>query len=409
MTLAFLNSEYPSLSHTFIEREVRALRERGVEIRTYSVRPANAAGRMGNSHQSAAEETVVLRAGPATLLKDFVLGGLASPVGIVRALAASQRISPPGLGYRCRHVAYVIQGIRLARRLVAEGIEHVHVHMANNGAAIAMMACKFDKRIQYSVSIHGSAEFFHVDTWTLTRKVEGAVFVRCISNFCKAQVMHWAAPASWERLHIVRCGIDPEVFRPRPLRQPGPLRLLTVGRLHPIKGYTLLMEACKQLAAEGVRFELSMVGNGPLMEALKEAICSRGLTDRVRLIGPLPQEEIQQHYDRADVMVVSSFMEGVPVVLMEAMAKELGVIATRVGGIPELVEHDVNGLLVDAGSAESLADAIRVYAANPDLCRTHGIAGRERVCSQYSIAGTAQGMLELFQKYVGIDRVNEHK
>ena len=164
MTLGYLNSEYPSLSHTFIEREIRALRERGIEVRTFSVRASGLHGSSGSAHAAAAAETVTLQAGLPTMLKDLFLGGLQSPGGLVRALGASQRLSPPGLGYRLRHTAYVVQGVRLARQLAAAGIRHVHVHMANNGAAIAMMACTFDSRLSYSLSIHGSAEFFHVDT-----------------------------------------------------------------------------------------------------------------------------------------------------------------------------------------------------------------------------------------------------
>ncbi len=398
--ITYLNSEYPSLSHTFIEREVRALRDRGVRIRTVSVRPPTATGRMGATNIDAAAHTSVLQAGGLELVQDLLAGSLRSPAGVIRALIASQKLSPPGLSTRLRHAAYVVQGVRLARLMNAEGIRHVHVHMANNGAAIAMMACEFDKRIQYSLSIHGSAEFFHVDSWTLGPKAERATFVRCISNFCKAQVMAWTDPSAWTRFDIVRCGIDPDVYTPRPPREPGPLRLLTVGRMHPIKGYNLLLDACKLLADTGLQFELTMVGDGPLMNPMRSAVDRLGLGDRVRLAGAVPQEQIQPYFDRADAMVVSSFMEGVPVVLMEAMAKELGVVATRVGGIPELVEHGVSGFVVDSGSACALAGSIRAYAADPDLCRRHGVVGRGRVSDQYSIGATAEGMTRLFERFL---------
>lgn len=398
MTLAYLNSEYPSLSHTFIEREIRGLRERGRSIRTFTVRPPGRHGSSGAAHAAAAKETVILQAGVAVLVKDLLLGALASPIGLLRAVTASQKLSPPGIGFRLRHAAYVVQGVRLARQLDAAGISHVHVHMANNGAAIAMMACAFDPRLSYSLSIHGSAEFFHVDSWTLGPKAERAAFVRCISNFCKAQVMAWTDPSAWSRFDIVRCGIDVNVYTPRPSREPGPLRLLAVGRMHPIKGYNLLLDACKMLADTGLDFELTMVGDGPLLVSLRSTVGKLGLQDRVRLAGAVPQEQIQPYFDRADAMVVSSFMEGVPVVLMEAMAKELGVVATRVGGIPELVEHGVSGLLVDAGLARALAEGILAYAVNPELCRQHGIAGRRRVIEAHSIAATADGMAALFDR-----------
>ncbi|MBS0197393.1 MAG: glycosyltransferase family 4 protein [Planctomycetes bacterium] len=399
MPIAYLNSEYPSLSHTFIEREIRALRALGFRIYPFSARPATATGRSGDSNQAAAAETVALQTRPAAMLSRAILAAVRFPAGCVRAVVASQRLSPPGVAARVRHLAYAVQGMILATHLRRLGIDHVHVHMANNGAAIAMMACECDHRLTYSLSIHGSAEFFHVDSWTLAPKVEGAAFVRCISHFCRAQIMTWVSTDCWNRLSIVHCGIDPQVYAPRPPRAPGPLRLLTVGRMHPIKGYNVLLDACRHLADEGLAFELTMVGDGPMMNHLQTSIDRLRLNERVRLVGPVAQEHIQSYFDHADAMVVSSFMEGVPVVLMEAMAKELGVVSTRVGGIGELVEHATSGFLVDAGSALSLAAGIRSYAADPDLCRVHGAAGRRRVLGEFHIDGTGAGMAELFQRH----------
>jgi colanic acid/amylovoran biosynthesis glycosyltransferase len=393
---AYLNSEYPSLSHTFIEREIAGLRRLGFQIQPFSVRPASTSGRLGGTNAAAAAETIVLQSGKVATAAAAARAAFSSPIGVLRALLASQRLSPPGLS---AHLAYVAQGMILARHLHDQRISHVHVHMANNGAGIAMLACIYAPNLTYSLSIHGSAEFFHVDSWTLAPKVERAKFVRCISHFCRAQIMTWTNVQCWPRLNIVHCGIDPTVYAPRPERSQGPLRLLTVGRLHPIKGYNVLLEACGILAAEGLDFHLTMVGDGPLMDHLRTSIAQHGLARHVDLVGPVPQENIQQYFDNADAMVVSSFMEGVPVVLMEAMAKELGIVSTRVGGIAELVEAGTSGILVDAGSARSLADGIRQYIADPQLCRQHGKAGRLKVLGEFDVAGTAQGMADLFATY----------
>ncbi|MCX5688633.1 MAG: glycosyltransferase family 4 protein [Planctomycetota bacterium] len=400
MKVAYLNSEYPSLSHTFIEREIAGLRRLGVHIQPVSARSASASGRLGSTNAAAAAETIVLQSDELASVAAAARAALTSPIAFLRALVASQRLSPPGLSARVRHLAYVAQGMILARHLKRLDIEHIHVHMANNGAAIAMLACIYAPRLTYSLSIHGSAEFFHVDSWTLAPKVEHARFVRCISHFCRAQIMTWTNVKCWPRLHIVHCGIDPMIYAPRPERSQGPLRLLTVGRLHPIKGYNVLLEACGILAAEGLCFHLTMVGDGPLMEHLRAGIAQHGLAKHVELAGPVAQENIQHFFDRADAMVVSSFMEGVPVVLMEAMAKELGVVSTRVGGIPELVEAGTSGILVDAGSAASLADGIRRYISSPELCLQHGKAGRMKVLSEFAITGTAQGMADLFTNHL---------
>jgi glycosyltransferase involved in cell wall biosynthesis len=269
--------------------------------------------------------------------------------------------------------------------------------MANNGAAVAQIACRYDPALSYSLSIHGSAEFFHVDSWRLAEKAEGAVFVRCISNFCRAQVMAWTRPEFWGGMRVVHCGLDLGDYPPRPPREGGPLRLVAVGRFHPIKGYPLLLDACGLAARSGVDLRLTLVGGGPMDADLRKR--AEGMGELVRFTGPLSPEGVAAELDRSDAMVVSSFMEGVPVVLMEAMAKELGVVATRVGGIPELVEDGVSGLIVDPGSPEALAAAIRRYAVDPGLCRRHGAEGRRRVAASFTAGGTAEGMLGLFREH----------
>jgi glycosyltransferase involved in cell wall biosynthesis len=399
MKIAYLNSEYPSLSHTFIEREVRELRRLGLDIVTFSVRKPNAMGKLGHGHAKAAQETIVLQDNFFHIIRDVVLGILGAPISGMRSVIASQKLSPPGIGNRIKHLAYWAQALRLARRLRREGINHIHVHMANSGAAIALLACEYNRSLTYSLTIHGSAEFFHVDSWTLQPKTESAKYVRCISHFCRAQVMAWADPDRWENFHVVRCGVDTNAYSPRSDARNGRFRILTVGRLHPIKGYDVLLEACYLLKKDGIDFQLEMVGDGPMRSRLESQTKQLGLTDCVRFAGAVGQDEIGLYYDLADIMVISSFMEGVPVVLMEAMAKQLGVVASVVGGVPELVDDGRHGFLVPPGCPSALADAIKRYVANRQLCRIHGCLGRERVLNEYNICGSARGMYDLFGLY----------
>ncbi len=410
MRIAYLNSEYPSLSHTFIEREVRHLRAQGVEITTFSVRPPTGTATLGSAHEQAARETRVVLRSPGSLLGSCVHALLTRPLGLLRAVVEGQRMSPPGLRARLWHAAYAVEAARLARMLRREGLTHVHVHMANNGAAIARLATHFDPTLSYSLSIHGSAEFFHVDSWALASKARDARFIRCISNFCRAQVMTFTHPSRWNNLHVVRCGIDTDHFRPADRPAPDtPLRLVTVGRLHPIKGYTVLLEALADLYARGIACRLTMVGDGPLRPMIERTIQSLDLESCVTLAGPVGAEELVRYLHDAHAMVVSSFMEGVPVVLMEAMACELAVIATRVGGIPELVEHGVSGLLVDPASSASLAQAIETIARDPQKRRSLGQAARWTVCDRYDIRQSAAQMRDILGRYVGeVPAPSEH-
>lgn len=404
--IAYLNTQYPSLSHTFIEREIRQLRRLGVAIEPFSIRPPGPLGTLGGHHAAAASETTVLFESRTGLLSAAAGGLMSCPFSTIRALWHSQRLSPPGLRQRLLHAVYAIEAVRLSRRLRLRGIRHVHVHMANNGAAVALLATLCDPSLTYSLSIHGSAEFFQVDSLTVRAKVEGALFTRCISNFCRAQIMTFCSEERWPDLHVVHCGIDLAEFAPpshpspspHTHTTPGPLRLVTVGRLHSIKAYPLLVRACKSLGDSGIDWTLDMIGEGSQRGAIEQAARSCGVHDRVRLLGPVAPEDLRARFAGYDAMVVSSFMEGVPVVLMEAMASGLPVLATGVGGVPELVTHAVSGVIVPPGSADSLADGLKQLAMRRSDFHDMGKAGRAAIAEHFSIEQTAQGMKSLFDR-----------
>ena len=396
LRIAYLNSRYPALSHTFIEREVRFLRQLDVDVRTCSIRRPGANDLLTSAHKSSAEDTYyVLESVPGLVARAFV-GAMRHPIRALRALWRGQRLSPPGWRERLKHVAYVLEGIVLARRLAAEGVRHVHVHMANNGASVALLACAYDPGLEYSLTIHGSAEFFHVTGVRLREKAEGARFVRCVSHFCRAQVMAWTAPPAWPRLHVVRCGVDTTQFKLAAHESDGPVRLVAIGRFDAIKGYSLLLESCSKLGAD---WSLELIGDGPLRADLERQARDLGIESRVRFPGAVAADEIPGRLQRANLLVVSSFMEGLPVVLMEAMAAGLPVVATRVAGVTELVEEGVSGFLAPPGSAEELRGALeRAFAARPRFPEL-GRNGRQRVERDYDVRGTARGMLDLFSRH----------
>ncbi len=399
--IAYLNSEYPSLSHTFIEREVRGVRAHGVGVKTFSIRRPGPSGRLGRAHEEAAVETEYVLDGVAKLLASGVVAFVRNPAGFLRAHVAAQRLAPGGLKARALHMAYALEGARLARMLRRRGLRHVHVHMANNGAAVALLACTYDRRLSYSLSIHGPAEFWDVVRLRVGVKAERATFVRCISNFCRSQVMAWTDPSAWERFHVVPTGVDPNRFVPAAARPQDRLRILNVARLAPVKGHSLLLEVCARLSAAGVAWSLDLVGDGPLRASLERKAVDLGIGDRVTFSGPVSQDEIVAHFDASNVLVMSSFNEGVPVVAMEAMASGMAVVATRVGGMTELVEHESTGLLVDAGSADSLVSALTRLAGAPEVRAAMGAAGRAAVARRYDVNDAGAAMARLFERHAG--------
>lgn len=398
--IAYLNTEYPSLSHTFIEREIRALRAAGVRIQPFSIRPATRSGRLGAANESAARETISILDHPVKMVLIAIWALACSPIRGMATLLAGQRLSPPGLRCRLIHGIYALEGIRLGRELRRRSIHHIHVHMANNGAMVAILACTFVRSIRYSLTIHGSAEFFQVDTLRLREKVERAQFVRCISNFCRAQVMAWTNPERWPELHVVHCGVDTRQFDLKSYATaPAMLRMVTVGRLHAIKGHSLLINACGALCAKGIPWSLNIVGSGDLEAALKKQVDQAGLAANVTFSGAVSQEDVAGCLAAADVLVVSSFMEGLPVVIMEAMAMGLVVLSTNVAGIPEIVEDGISGNLVSPGSVTALTEGMAALHSVRPRFQEMGLAGRRRICNDYCIERVALEMASLFKQH----------
>jgi glycosyltransferase involved in cell wall biosynthesis len=252
------------------------------------------------------------------------------------------------------------------------------------------------------MTVHGPSEFYDVEGEALPQKARSATFVVCISDFARSQLMAFLEEREWDKLEIVHCGVDPGAFAPvsREGRE-GPLRLLAVGRLTQVKGQAVMLEAVSQLKARGIDVHVDVVGDGPRREALERLVVDLDVADRVAFAGAVGQDDIRGFYDRADAFVLSSFAEGVPVVLMEAMAAGLPVVAPGVMGVPELVRDGENGRLARPGRADEFAAAIAGLATAPDERRALGAAAREAVIREFNIADSAARLSELFSRYAG--------
>lgn len=395
LKIAYLVSLYPAMSHTFIEREVAALRQQELEIDTFSVRAPQKIDKLSLAHQQEARNTYVLYPDLKGLLFPYLWLLLSKPRAwyvLVKAI----RVAPPGLQTMVRYFAYTLQAIKLAEELKRRQIKHIHVHMANNGAMVALLATLYDPTLSYSLTVHGSDEFYNIDYHRLDVKVQNALFVRVISHYTKAQVMCWSAPEHWNRYHIVHCGLDIQRFPFKPAAPTDKLRIITIGRLERLKGYDLIVEALTEVDST-LNWEWTIVGDGVHRPHLEKM--TKPLGNRVHFVGAVGQDQLQNYLESADILIVSSFMEGVPVVLMEAMAKGVAVIATNVGGISELVEHLVNGYLVLPSSPTQIANAIQAVA-NPKLRHRLTLQGRRKVESEFNAHVVAQEVADLFRLYL---------
>jgi len=246
--------------------------------------------------------------------------------------------------------------------------------------------------------VHGPEEFDKPDSLSLGEKIEGAAFVVAISDFGRSQLFRRCSYGHWSKIHIVRCGVDAAFLRDGPQLVPDNCRLVCVGRLSEQKGQLLLLEALGRLAAEGVAFELTLAGDGPMRSVIEEQVRRLSLDRQVRITGWLSNEEVRREIIAARVMVLPSFAEGLPVVIMEALALGRPVLTTYVAGIPELVASGINGWLVPAGSVDQLADALRQALETPrERLAVMGQEGAKRVAALHDATREAAKLAELFR------------
>ncbi len=276
-------------------------------------------------------------------------------------------------------MAYFLEACFLADRMLRAGVEHLHNHIGENSATVAMLASELSG-ISYSLTIHGPYIFRAPERWALGTKISRSAFTACISEFTRSQCMIYVPYPDWSRLHLVRCSPDSALLDSTPTPNEGQRRLVWVGRICEEKGVPVLIDAAERLARQGILFDLVLVGDGPLRATIEEQIEARGLRSRVSITGWADTDEVRKQILAARAVVMPSFAEGLPVVLMEALALCRPVVSTYVAGIPELVEPGVNGWLVPPGSVDRLADAIRDALETPvDRLEEMGRAGREAV------------------------------
>ena len=381
--IAYLTGIYPLVSLTFIQREVASLRALGAEVETVSCRFVSPDQFSGTQEQEAARSThYLLRAArsPAALLS-AQFAALRTPGRYVTALRRALKLRNPGLKSLVTHLAYFLEATMMAQFVRQKGIGHIHCHFSTNGPAVAMMTRDLTD-VPYSFTLHGPSDLFDPEGKRLGEKAAHADFVATISHYARSQLMLFSDPAHWDRFRIIHCGINPELYtKERPSREDNEIRLIFVGRLAPVKGIRVLFDALDDLFLRIPNLRLTLVGDGPDRDRLEREAARLG--DRVRFTGYLSQAEVAEALAEHDICVLPSFAEGVPVILMEAMASGLPVIATQVAGVGELVEQGVSGLLAPPGDVKTLRRHIEALANDATLRFQMGQSGREKVLSDF--------------------------
>jgi colanic acid/amylovoran biosynthesis glycosyltransferase len=394
LKIAYFINQYPKVSHTFIRREILALERRGFDIQRIALRGWSETTPDPEDRQEQLKTRYVLREGVWGLVVPTLRIIFASPLRFFRALGLAIRLSRRSDRRFLHHAVRVAEACRLVPWLRESGALRLHAHFGTNSAEVAMYGRCLGGP-PFSFTVHGPEEF--ESPMGIAEKVGGAAFVAAISSFGRSQLYLRCTPSDWPKIHVVRCGIEPSFHRSTAPEMSASRRLVCVGRLCEAKGQLLLVEAAARLRAKGIQLDLVLAGDGPIRANIETAIERHGLADTVRITGWISSDRVRDEILAARALVLPSFAEGLPVVIMEAMALRRPVLSTFVAGIPELVRAGGNGWLFPAGSIDELVTAMEdCLSRSAEDIQRMGEAGYSRVIELHSIDTEAAKLAELF-------------
>jgi len=393
--IVYLVNRYPKASHSFIRREIAALEQLGVDVLRVSIR-APGDDLVDERDLREAQRTRVLLRGPGLGLLAGLLWALSThPRGFARALGRAWTLGRRSDRGRLVHGVYLAEACALARLARQEGRRHVHAHFGTNPPVVALLAAEL-AGLEFSFTVHGPEEFDRPGGLKLAEKVAAARFVAAVSEFTRSQVYRWSGHGDWPKVQVVHCGVDELFLEGEPVPVPAAPRLVCVGRLCEQKGQLLLVEAAARLVAAGRPLELVLAGDGEMRAEIERACERLGLGATVRITGWVSNQDVRAEILAARALVLPSFAEGLPVVLMEALALGRPVVSTYVAGIPELVVPGESGWLVPAGDVQALAQAMgAVLEAPREELERMGRAGAERVRANHDARREAGKLREL--------------
>ncbi len=382
--IAYLVNQYPKVSHSFVRREIRAIEGEAFEVSRVSVRGWDGELVDPEDLDERSRTRFVLQGGAIPLLLAAIRTALLSPIKFARTVALAVRMSRGSDRPLLVHLAYVAEACIVLAWVEEARVQHVHAHFGTNPAELAALVHTLGGPT-YSFTVHGPEEFDKPIGLHLGEKIQRAAFVVGVSSFGASQLRRWADPGQWSKIHVVRCGLDEAFHDTVAASDPSGDRLVCVGRLCEQKGQLLLIAAAAELARRGRNFQLVLAGDGELRGQIEALITHHGLGDKVRITGWISSAQVRDEILASRAMVLPSFAEGLPVVIMEAFALRRPVISTYVAGIPELVRPGENGWLVPAGDVEELSDAMEKALDTPELdLAAMGEKGRERVAQRHS-------------------------
>lgn len=395
--VAYLLNTYPMVSLSFIRREILALERYGVAVDRISLRGWDEGVVDADDLAERDRTRYVLRNGILPLLMAVLRTAVSRPRLFGSSIAAAIGMPKHGRRGMLYHMVYFAHACVVREWIVESGATHLHAHFGTNAAEVAMIV-RLLGGPPYSFTVHGSEEFDHGHVLGLDKKIAHAKFIVAVSSFCRGQMFRRAAVADWGKIKIVHCGLDDYDLNAPPVEPPDVPRFVCIGRLCNEKAQIILLEAFSRVLKRYPDCLLVLGGDGEMRKDVEERIRFLGISRSVTITGWLSAREVRDELLAARTLVLPSFQDSMPVVIMEAFACRRPVIATYVGGVVELVEPGVSGWLVPAGSVEALEEAMcaSLNATASDL-RRMGEAGAARVGTHHAVAKEVVKLMKLFQ------------
>ena len=404
LKLAWLTTEYPKASHTFVRRELEAVEQSGHSVERFSIRPGGPIADPADVRE-ASKTHYLLQQSLLTHAICVLSLLLKRPVRVLQAVIASWamwKVSNRGF---VRHAAYFVEACTLCVLLQRKQVQHVHVHFGKNAADVARLSFILGGP-GYSMQIHGPGEFDNPAGFSLGPKVADSRFTTAITSYATAQLRRWTEQQYWHKLKVIRCGVNDVFLNAGSLLTKDVPQFVCVGRLTAQKGQLLLLESIAQVVrAWRPDVRLVLAGDGEMRNVIEARIHELGIEQQVSISGWIGEHQVRDLIMQSRAMILPSFAEGLPVAIMESFALRRPVISSCITGVPELVEQHKNGWLVIAGDANGTAAAILDCLQTPlDRINEMGQHGRSRVVANHDVRVEASRLVELFQQHVVVDQ-----
>jgi colanic acid/amylovoran biosynthesis glycosyltransferase len=407
LKVAYLVNQYPKVSHSFIRREILAVERQGVAVERIAIRGWDAEVVDADDIAEQARTRHALKEGVLPLLGAAWRTFLATPHQFFEALREAFRLSRGAERSAPYHLMYLAEACLILEWIRAAGVSHVHAHFGTNSAEVALLIHVLGGP-DYSFTVHGPDEFDKAHALHLDKKIGGAKFVAAVNSYCRAQLFRRATLSDWSKIKLIHCGLEDDFRVSAPKVAPIKHRLVCVGRLCEQKGQLILLEAFARLQSKLNGCHLVLAGDGEMRPEIEARILALGLSKSVTITGWISSDAVREEILASEALVLPSFQESLPVVIMEAMALRRPVISTYVAGIPELITPGETGWLVPAASIAPLVQAMEDCLNTPtETLQRMGEAAYQRVVDRHDVDTEAAKLVELFEAKTILDEIEE--